>query len=71
MNIQELDRRILININYSSKDNFLKQDIYENLGKCYLRRETPKVISNDIKKLKKYNSIPHFPVYDDMSKVGV
>ena len=66
VNIQELDPTIFVNLKYSSKDNFLKQDIYGNIDKCYLRREPAEMLSIASKTLKKYHPELRLLVYDGL-----
>ena len=37
INIQELDSTILVELKYSTEDNFMKKDMYGCLEKCYLQ----------------------------------
>ncbi len=39
VDIQKLAPRIVVELKYSTPDNFLKQDVYGDLEKCYLIRE--------------------------------
>lgn len=39
ININELDSTIVVDLKYSSTDNFLHTDVYEDLDKCFLQRD--------------------------------
>jgi len=38
VNIQELDPTLMVELKYSTTDNFMKMDVYGNLETCYMRR---------------------------------
>ena len=38
VNIQELDPTLMVELKYSTTDNFMKMDVYGNLERCYMRR---------------------------------
>ncbi len=38
VNIQELDPTLLVELKYSTTDNFMKMDVYGDLETCYLRK---------------------------------
>ena len=44
VNIQELDPTIMVDLRYSSKNNFLKKDIYGDLEECFLRKEPAEML---------------------------
>jgi zinc D-Ala-D-Ala dipeptidase len=40
VNIQEIDNSILVELKYSTNDNFIGKDVYGCITKCYLQKET-------------------------------
>ena len=38
VNIQELDPTLMVELKYSTTDNFMKMDVYGNLETCYMRK---------------------------------
>ena len=52
VNIQELDPTIMVDLRYSSKNNFLKKDIYGDLEDCFLRKEPAEMLCLANKHLK-------------------
>jgi D-alanyl-D-alanine dipeptidase len=46
VNIQELDSTLLVELKYSSIDNFMKKDVYGDLETCYLRRIPAQMLVN-------------------------
>ena len=52
VNIQELDPTIMVDLRYSSKNNFLKKDIYGDLEECFLRKEPAEMLCLANKHLK-------------------
>ncbi|MBT3589978.1 MAG: M15 family metallopeptidase [Candidatus Marinimicrobia bacterium] len=38
VNIQEIDPTLLVDLKYSTNDNFMEMDVYGNLEICYMRR---------------------------------
>lgn len=39
VNIQDIDSTIMVNLKYSSADNFLSSDVYGDLEDCYLQKD--------------------------------
>ena len=39
VNIQNLSQSILVDLKYSSEDNFMKKDVYGDLNSCFLQKE--------------------------------
>jgi D-alanyl-D-alanine dipeptidase len=53
VDIQSLDKSILVELKYSTTDNFMKADAYGDLEKCYLRPEAAKMLAEAEKYLQK------------------
>ena len=52
VNIQELDPTILVDLRYSSKNNFLKKDMYGDLEECFFRKKPAEMLCQANKHLK-------------------
>lgn len=64
VNIQELDSTIVVDLKYSSSDNFMGINMYGNLHKAYLRPEIANMLINAQKTIKKANPEYTLIVYD-------
>ncbi len=45
VNVKELDTSIVVDLKYSSTDNFLLTDVYGDLNECYLQKEAAEKLS--------------------------
>ena len=66
VNIQELDPTILVDLRYSSKNNFLKKDIYGDLEECFLRRKPAEMLCQANKHLKASHPELRLLVFDGL-----
>ena len=66
VNIQELDPTILVDLRYSSKNNFLKQDMYGDLEECFLRRKPAEMLCQANKHLKASHPELRLLVFDGL-----
>jgi len=66
LNIQELDSTILVELKYSTTDNFLNQDMYGDLTACYLRRIPAEMLLEANKYLKNEHPELRLLVYDGL-----
>jgi len=66
VNIQELDPTIMVDLRYSSKNNFLKKDIYGDLEKCFLRKEPAEMLCLANKHLKESHPELRLLVFDGL-----
>ena len=66
VNIQELDPTIMVDLRYSSKNNFLKKDIYGNLEECFLRKEPAEMLCLANKHLKESHPELRLLVFDGL-----
>ena len=64
IDIKPLVPSILINMKYSTKDNFLKKDAYGNFNKCFLQKTAAKKLIRAQKILKRINPKLTLLVYD-------
>ena len=66
VNIQELDPTILVDLRYSSKNNFLKRDMYGDLEECFLRRKPAEMLCQANKHLKASHPELRLLVFDGL-----
>ena len=66
VNIQKMDRSIFIDLRYSSKNNFIGEDIYGELDSCYLRKQPAEMLLKAHEFLKKSHPNLRFLVYDGL-----
>ena len=66
VNIQELDPTILVDLRYSSKNNFLKQDMYGDLEECFLRRKPAEMLCQANEHLKASHPELRLLVFDGL-----
>jgi spore maturation protein B len=66
VNIQELDSTILVDLKYSTTDNFMNMDMYGNLETCYLRKNPAEMLLRANEYLKATNPELNLLVYDGM-----
>ena len=66
VNIQELDPTILVDLRYSSKNNFLKKDMYGDLEECFLRRKPAEMLRQANKHLKASHPELRLLVFDGL-----
>ena len=64
VNIQDIDSSILVDVKYSSLDNFMKKDLYGSLNKIYLQEEVAKRLSIAQSALKERDSTLSLIVFD-------
>lgn len=64
VDIQKLNSRFFVKLDYSDTNNFIHKDVYGNLEKCYLHKETAKKLLVADSILKSEFPQYHFLVYD-------
>lgn len=64
VDIQQIDSSILVDVKYSSLDNFMKRDLYGSLTRIYLQKEVAERLSLAQQALKKKDSTLSLLVYD-------
>lgn len=64
VNIQEIDPTILVDLKYSSTDNFVGKDVYGCLSTCYLQKKAANMLANASKILQVENDSLRLLVYD-------
>lgn len=64
VNIAEVDPTILVDLKYSTTDNFVGKDVYDCLSACYLQKKAADMLANASKFLKNENDSLHLLVYD-------
>lgn len=71
VNISELDPGIVINIKYSTEDNFLHKNLYGDLKKCYLQKDIAGKLINAQKLLKEKYPFYSLVVYDGVRPLSI
>ena len=66
VNIQELDSTILVDLKYSTTDNFMNMDMYGDLETCYLRKKPAEMLLRANEYLKETNPELNLLIYDGM-----
>jgi D-alanyl-D-alanine dipeptidase len=64
VDIQKVDSEILVDLKYSSTDNFLHKDVYGDLNRAYLQPEMASRLKRAAGHLKQSHPGFHFLVYD-------
>jgi zinc D-Ala-D-Ala dipeptidase len=64
VNVQEIDPTILVELKYSTTDNFLKKDVYGDLTRAYLQPEMAKRLARASELLKEDHTGYKLLVYD-------
>lgn len=64
VNIQEIDSDILVDLKYSSTDNFFGEDVYGILENAYLQKPTAEALKNANQSLKETHPNLRLLVYD-------
>ena len=64
VNIQEIDPNILVELKYSTTDNFVGKDVYGCITNCYLQKRPAEMLSNASNLLQKRNANYRLLVYD-------
>jgi D-alanyl-D-alanine dipeptidase len=64
VNIQEIDPNILVDLKYSTTDNFVGKDVYGCITKCYLQKRPAAMLSNANNLLKRKKANYRLLVYD-------
>lgn len=64
MNIHELDPEIVVDLRYSTTDNFIGVDVYGDFNECYLQKDVAEKLAVAQKKLKERYPFYSLLVYD-------
>ena len=64
INVQELDPSIMVQLKYSSTDNFVGKDVYGCLNTCYLQKKAAHMLARASEYLQKEHSGLRLLVYD-------
>ena len=64
VNIQEINADILVDLKYSTTDNFVGKDVYDCITNCYLQKRPAQMLSDANDLLKRKNANYRFLVYD-------
>jgi len=66
VNIQELDSTLLVELKYSTTDNFMEKDVYGDLQECYMRRIPAQMLVKAHKVLKNKHPNLRLLIYDGL-----
>jgi D-alanyl-D-alanine dipeptidase len=66
VDIQELDPTLLVELKYSTTDNFMKMDVYGDLETCYLRRVPAEMLEKAHSILKENHPDLRLLIYDGL-----
>jgi zinc D-Ala-D-Ala dipeptidase len=64
VNIQEINPNILVELKYSTTDNFVGKDVYGCISNCYLQKRPAEMLSDANDLLKRKNTNYRLLVYD-------
>lgn len=64
VNVQEIDPSILVELKYSTTDNFVGKDVYGCITNCFLQKNPAEMLSNANDLLKRKNGNYRLLVYD-------
>ncbi len=64
VNIQEIDPSILVNLKYSTTDNFVGKDVYGCITQCFLQKRPAEMLSNASNLLQQKHPNYRLLVYD-------
>jgi zinc D-Ala-D-Ala dipeptidase len=64
VNVQEIDPDILVELKYSTTDNFVGKDVYGCITNCYMQKRPAEMLSNANDLLKRKNANYRLLVYD-------
>ncbi len=64
LDVRSIDPSLIIDLKYSSRENFLRKDVYGDLDRCYLQREVALMLKEAHKSLRRKYPRYRFIVYD-------
>ena len=64
LNIQEIDAEILVDLKYSTMDNFVGKDVYGCISNCYLQKRPAQMLSKANDLIQQKNANYRLLVYD-------
>jgi zinc D-Ala-D-Ala dipeptidase len=64
VNVQEIDPNILVELKYSTTDNFVGKDVYGCITNCYMQKRPAEMLSNANDLLQKRNTNLRLLIYD-------
>lgn len=71
VDVQSVEPNIMVELKYSTTDNFVKKDVYGDFNKAYLQKRTVFMLANAQKILQKKHSTYRLLVYDAARPVRV
>lgn len=71
VNIREIDSTIVVDLKYSTEDNFLHKNLYGDLKNCYLQKEIAEKLANAQKKLKEKYPYYSIVIFDGVRPLSI
>ena len=71
IDVQSINKEIMIDIKYASKDNFMHQRLYKRIDKAYLQKDVAERLSKCQDYLSKLDANLHLLVYDAVRPISV
>lgn len=71
VNVQKIDPKILVQLKYSTTDNFMKKDVYGCITNCYMQKTPAQMLAKANEYLQKINPKLRLLVYDGARPLAV
>lgn len=71
VNIKSIDSTIVVDLKYSSADNFLHKNLYGDLTNCYLQKDIAEKLANAQKKLKEKYPFYSLIIFDGVRPLSI
>jgi D-alanyl-D-alanine dipeptidase len=71
IDVQSINKDIMVDIKYASKDNFMRQRLYKRIDKAFLQKDVAERLSKSQDYLSKLNPNLHLLVYDAVRPISV
>lgn len=71
VNIKDIDSSIVVDLKYSTEDNFLHKNLYGDLKNCYLQKEIAEKLANAQKKLKEKYPFYSIILFDGVRPLSI
>ena len=71
VNIKDIDSTIVVDLKYSTPDNFLHKNLYGDLKNCYLQKEIAEKLASAQKKLKEKYPYYSLIIYDGVRPLSI
>lgn len=71
VNIKDIDSTIVVDLKYSTNDNFLHKNLYGDLKNCYLQKEVAEKLARAQKKLKEKYPFYSIIIFDGVRPLSI